>query len=104
MSSIVKVGKSGRNAGWWRVRDAIADGQAFSNSTGSFAGRPGPASGTGRLPREYIESARKASYVVYSYNTPIAWRTEGNWAVPWISYSVTTSSHQSIARTATANI
>lgn len=37
-------------------------------------------------------------YVVYSYNTPIAWHIQGNvfdeWVVPEVSYSATTTQHQ----------
>lgn len=34
-------------------------------------------------------------YVVYSYNTPIAWHSASGWIVPDVKYSVTTSRHQS---------
>lgn len=36
-------------------------------------------------------------YVVYSYNTPIAWISDKSdgWVVPTASYSVTTTNHQS---------
>lgn len=33
-------------------------------------------------------------YVVWSYETPIAWYTEAGWVVPPVKYSVTTSKHQ----------
>lgn len=33
--------------------------------------------------------------VIYSYNTPIAWLDAGQWIRPLVSYSVTTSKHQS---------
>lgn len=36
MSATVKVGAHGRNAGWWRVRDAIAVDRNFTNSNRSF--------------------------------------------------------------------
>ena len=38
-------------------------------------------------------------YVIYSYDTPIAYRTnDGKWAIPDAKYSVTTSKHQSTIR------
>lgn len=50
---------------------------------------------TGQLPSQYIESAEKASYVVYSYSTPIAWWSEeSGWTRPEVKYSRTTSVHQ----------
>lgn len=50
---------------------------------------------TGQLPSQYIESAERASYVVFSYSTPIAWWSEEDgWTVPAVKYSVTTSKHQ----------
>lgn len=50
---------------------------------------------TGSLPQEFIPSAEKASYVVFSYSTPIAWWSrEDGWTVPATKYSRTTSTHQ----------
>ena len=38
-------------------------------------------------------------YVVYSYGTPIAYRTAaGEWTIPSAKYSVTTSKHQGTTR------
>lgn len=38
-------------------------------------------------------------YVIYSYATPIAYRThDGEWTIPGAKYSVTTSKHQSTIR------
>lgn len=53
---------------------------------------------SGRLPREHVDSFQRATYAVYSYATPIAWVTDGAWAIPDVRYSVTTSRHQSAAR------
>ena len=41
-------------------------------------------------------------YVVFSYNTPIAWhlRSTDAWLVPTVKYSATTSTHQSVVRQA----
>ncbi len=37
-----------------------------------------------------------ATYVVYSYNTPIAWTTETSWFMSGEKYSKTTNHHQSV--------
>lgn len=41
-------------------------------------------------------------YVVYSYGTPIAWRTASGWYVVEQKFSVTTSKHQNYVRRAIA--
>lgn len=57
----------------------------------------------GHLPRQYQASARQAVYVVYSYDTPIAWVTElevrtphcaYRYHLPDVGYSPTTGQHQ----------
>lgn len=57
---------------------------------------------SGRLPdeiaAEYREAARNGAiaYTVLSYATPIAWRLiDGRWVQPVVTYSVTTTAHQS---------
>jgi hypothetical protein len=38
---------------------------------------------------------------VYSYQTPIGWRTgNGHWVIPNAHYSATTTGHQTLLRTA----
>ena len=44
----------------------------------------------------------KFVYVVYSYGTPIAWRTNEAWYVVEQKFSVTTSKHQNLTRRAIA--
>jgi hypothetical protein len=48
---------------------------------------------------------QQIDYIVWSYVTPIAWhhRTEG-WTIPSTHYSVTTSKHQSVARSIVNNV
>lgn len=61
---------------------------------------------TGQLPADWVERMRSDAresndvlFVLYSYSTPIAWRTSsGEVVVPDVRYSVTTSKHQSHAR------
>jgi len=71
------------------------------------------------LPLEYCNSLAHATYIVRSYDTPMAWWVEqppmddadavelwlangqvGFWVMPSVSYSNTTSNHQSIIATA----
>lgn len=74
------------------------DGQDWTNANRTMYGRSGSATGTGQLPDEFAAEARDAVYVIYSYHTPIAWRTAaGSWVQPLTSYSPTTSRHQSFA-------
>lgn len=63
----------------------------------------GPAVEFGHLPRKFHASAREAVYVVYSYDTPIAWVLEAPqngprnpywFKIPDVSYSPTTGQHQ----------
>ena len=74
--------------------------------THSFRGRAEPTYSSGRLPRQLTPSLRniETDFTVYSYGTPIAWRsTEGHWEVPRINYSRTTQRHQSAIRRALGN-
>jgi hypothetical protein len=80
----------------------------------------------GQLPIEYADRLRRSQrertdtymaggsrtavadapfYVVYSYDTPIAWVTlAGEVVIPDVRYSATTSQHQAAARRALASI
>lgn len=65
----------------------------------SVQGRAGwAATGTrvGDLPAEHAAQFRadKPDYVIYSYQTPIAWHSNGTWRMPNVRYSVTTTQHQ----------
>ena len=64
----------------------------------------------GRLDREEyaklteISADQKFIYVVYSYDTPIAWHTDAQgWYVVEQKFSVTTSKHQNFVRRAIAD-
>ena len=49
------------------------------------------------------ERAYGIDYVIYSYNTPIAWlRGDGSWFMPEADYSVTTKRHKATIRVAIA--
>lgn len=58
----------------------------------------------GHLPIEFQNQMKldKPFYIVYSYNTPIAWYSDKGWFIPDTKYSVTTSKHQNYVRRAVA--
>lgn len=73
------------------------------DGTRIWSGHSGPATSLGHLPARLHESARSAVYVVYSYNTPIAWVTESEdpadmdpyvYHIPNVGYSLTTGEQQ----------
>lgn len=74
------------------------------DGTRRWSGHSGPALTMGHLPSRYRSFVREAVYVVYSYDTPIAWVREPNrladggdeliYEIPDIGYSVTTGQHQ----------
>lgn len=76
---------------------AIRNQEAFSGS--NFHGKK-RLQRTGRLPESLWPSVRNATYVVYSYDTPIGWFLDDEWVIPDVKYSVTTSRHQSALRNA----
>ena len=66
----------------------------------TLAGREGGFPSFGRLPLAYrvdfIDATEAEDfYVVRSYDTPIAWFAHGQWHVPNVKYSPTTSRHLS---------
>jgi hypothetical protein len=67
-------------------------------SAGAITGAPVPGIGEsdrGILPEPYWAAAGEAVYAVFSYGTPIAWRTTGGeWQVPMERYSNTTNRHR----------
>jgi hypothetical protein len=87
-----------------RWSEALTDRKPFT-SAGAMHGTDFPTS-TGRLPADWTRTfhARRnfIDYAVMSYETPIAWHdTEAGWVVPAVTYSVTTTRHQAIVRSAT---
>lgn len=92
-------------------RDAIhyiATGQEFKASalSGVNASVSGLNGAFGRLNAEefarFKQDEIRVDYVVYSYGTPIAWRTSEAWYVVSQKFSVTTSKHQNLTRRAIA--
>ena len=107
------------NADLWTVLANYMDGlEDFNSDRDSLRGRYYEWASqvrninTGLMPSD--EAARMndslISYVIYSYNTPIAYRRVADWnkngtanyewVVPDVRYSVTTSKHQGKVRTA----
>lgn len=92
-----------------QIVKAIADLRIFK--IGNMKGSWYPSSEavpTGKLAPEHTQALRYAGagqrpvYVIFSYATPIAWRTAGDqgecqWCHPVARYSITTSGHQSLA-------
>jgi hypothetical protein len=90
-----------------QARTAIHNREPFETHNDTLTGRRW-VTGTGALPRwaaevlyaqrdEAVASPEEGEkfYVVYSYQTPIAWWTpKYGWVRPAIKYSVTTSKHQ----------
>jgi hypothetical protein len=71
----------------------------------TMSGVAGPVHDTGALPigwhDRYADARERQeiTYTVLSYWTPIAWRlTSGEWVVPGVKYSPTTSKHQTYAK------
>lgn len=92
------------------VIQAIRCREIFDTTTGNLRGGPVTLTGGwafGQLPREdqeRFEAQRPAvDYVVWSYQTPIGWHlSSGEWIIPDVRYSRTTSCHQSEVRQAAA--
>jgi hypothetical protein len=88
---------------------AFSNHTKFANSTGSLRGVVGAPRDVGRLDKTHRESVKLASYVIYSYETPIAWAIEDETTglfervMPDESYSPTTDAHQSLVKTAWAD-
>jgi len=87
--------------GWWEFVPTLRNRTPFKTS-GALQGEPTYGElwtySRGELPGEYWDKfiTSGATYVVYSYLTPIAWENaDGSWTVPDVKYSVTTSRHQS---------
>lgn len=83
----------------------IAKREPFTNATRPKNARPGSFRGElefqtqGHLPAVFLTwTLLGASYVVYSYETPLAWYHDGVWHYASVAYSPTTSEHQHILR------
>ncbi len=100
------------------IQNGVDAQEPFRTNTGSVRGYKWPNGDVGhegyppmgRLPEENQKELKLhidkqlVRYAIYSFGTPIAWvLTSGIWIVPDVYYTVTTSHHQGVVRTAIAN-
>lgn len=91
--------------GWWTYVPVLQARDEFTTSGALRGARSYGHASIGRLPADYRQSIDGATYVIYSYATPIAWLdANGVWQVPDVKYSVTTSRHQSLIATAVSEL
>ncbi len=94
-----------------RALQAAADScEVFRHETLSARYEQGrPFMGWGQLPGTWADALSREierdgqCFVVYSYSTPIAWRSATGWFMPPVKYSVTTTNHQNVLATAIAH-
>lgn len=110
-----KLFRSDRD-GWWTLRDLLKRNEAFHNSTRNLRGEhhnpDDPLPGKGKMcpadshKMNMTHDAWGVDYIIYSFQTPIAYRdTHGRWVVPETGYSVTTKTkHLSRVRPAVAEL
>lgn len=101
-----------RSDSWTVLQDMLTGApDEFDSPTGSLSGRNvkvGHLSQLGKLPDEWravwSDDKHNTTYAIWSYQTPIAWRTYRNgravWVIPPVRYSNTTSKHQGKVRVA----
>lgn len=92
------------------IQEFVDGGKRFGRGSTSLRGELGGGSTLGELPEPYrsqlvtLSDSGVISRVLFSHDTPIAWRTvNGMWIVPEVRYSVTTTNHQNVARVAIDN-
>lgn len=88
---------------WWELLEVLEAREPFK--TGGALSGSNILTTMGQLPESHgvtllnMRVEKGISYVVYSYDTPIAWRLrDGSWTVPDVSYSRTTTRHQNLVR------
>jgi hypothetical protein len=87
---------------WWELSPYVRAREPFTTHGSLWAAERVGAHATlsiGHLSEEYRESVEQATYIVYSYGTPIAWFGPSGWTMPDRKYSATTSAHQNKIRT-----
>ena len=90
---------------WWDFVEVLENRETFKTG-GALEGRPTNGRwDSGRLPMVYADEFAEADYAVFSYATPIAYHhpTLG-WVFPDVRYSLTTSKHQGVIRTALGKV
>lgn len=101
---------------WTTLETYLRLNQAFHNNGESFRGVHWNADraelpGKGKMPESDWNTLKRVhdqygiDYVVYSYRTVIAYRdTHGEWHIPEVTYSRTTTQHQNRIRVATSDL
>jgi hypothetical protein len=104
------------NDSWIDLRDILSKYEEFTNSTKSFRGEsgfwdrlstinPGHQDESERQQMLYARDQMGLRYIVWSYQTPIAWcRADGLWIVTTRNYTKTTAKHLGKLRTAIADL
>lgn len=89
------------------VDKAVSANEPFKLNGGSMSGARTDTPGYGRMSTDLQEMFKAdrhifgITYVINSYATPIAWQLgNGNWVVPTVTYSATTTGHQSAVKNA----
>lgn len=95
---------------WTTLETIIRNNDEFHNYSGTFKGVHWDADhaelpGKGKMPESDWNTLKRVhdqydiDYVVYSYRTVIAYRdTHGEWHIPDVHYSPTTTAHQNVIR------
>lgn len=76
------------------------EGIAWSNQRGTLHGSIGNPKSFGRLSTEWIDRAKTADYVIYAWDTPIAWLNKelNDVIMPKVFYTKTTTRYQNEVR------
>jgi hypothetical protein len=90
------------------LADIVGKGGAFAGGRGAGGGFPlsgypvpdGYAGGIGQCDPVWKASLAEAEYVIFSYETPVAWLVSGVWNVPDASHSRTTNRWVNAVRSA----
>lgn len=92
---------------WTELLDILRNDEAFNEFDKDYLygahwnQASANATWSGDIRRQFAVQQKLITYVIYSYETPIAWRlTDGSWVIPDMVLSHTTSNHQSKVRTA----
>jgi hypothetical protein len=111
MPAIARITTFGKNI--WRDRDRLVEclrnGEPFymaSTTGGPITPDMNPSMGRANPDASLIQAILNGEidYMIWSYETPIAWRYRGEWAQNREKYSPTTTQHQHIIATAISQL
>lgn len=78
---------------WAQEGTAFDAGNVWGREGGGDTGRL--STGWAKLYRDHQHGRETVLYTIYSYSTPIAWRTRKGWVRVGETFSISTTSHQS---------